>query len=169
MEYVMIGQIINTHGIKGDLKVYPYTEDVERFSDLEKIYIGEGKEPFDIGKVKYHKGMVLLKLKSFDNINEVLHFKEEYLYIDEENIVELPENNYFIDDLIDCNVYDMGEKYIGYVKNVLQNTGNDIYVVKNDDKKEEYLIPGVTSFVKKIDVSNQKILIDPIDGMIEWR
>lgn len=167
MEYVVIGKIINTHGIKGDLKIYPYTEDIERFSNLENVYIGKDKKKFEVDRVKYHKEMVLLKLKEFDNINEVIHFKDELLYIDEKNTVKLPKNNYFIHDLIDCKVYDMDENYIGYIEDVLQNSGNDIYLVKNKAKDKEYLIPAVTSFIKKIDIPGKKISIDPIEGVIE--
>lgn len=165
MEYIVVGKIVNTHGIKGDIKVYPYTDDIERFSDLENIYIGKEKLSIEIENVKYHKGMVLLKLKGFDNINEVLHFKDEIIFIDEKDKVKLPKDNYFIYELIDCKVFDVDGNPLGYIKDVLQNSSNDVYIVKDKDK--EYLIPAVKKFIKEVNVLEKKIIIDPIEGMIE--
>ena len=165
MEYIVVGKIVNTHGIKGDIKVYPYTDDIERFSNLKSIYIGKEKLSIEIENAKYHKGMVLLKLKGFDNINEVLHFKDETIFIDEKDKVKLPKDNYFIYELIDCKVFDMAGNPLGYIKDVLQNSSNDVYIVQDKDK--EYLIPAVKQFVKEVNVIEKKIIIDPIEGMIE--
>lgn len=167
MEYMMIGKIINTHGIKGDLKVYPYISPIEMFSELDMVYLGEDKKAFEVDRVKYHKEMVLLKLKEYDNINDVLYLKDELLYTDENNTVELPKDSYFIHDLIDCEVYDTEENYIGHIKGILQNSGNDVYVVKDKTSDSEYLIPAVTNFIKEVNVLENKIIIDPIEGMIE--
>lgn len=168
MEYIKVGRIINTHGIRGELKVFPLTDNLDRFDDLKIVYIGNNKEKVEIEQVKYHKGLAIIKLKEFHNINQVLKFKDDFLYIDVEDKVELPEDHYFIFDIVDCNVYDTKGRKIGVVTDVLQYTSNDVYVVKDMEKNKEYLIPAVKEFVVDIDVENKKIIIDPIEGMIEW-
>ena len=167
MEYTIVGEIINTHGINGELKIYPLTDDPERFSDFDELYIGELKMLVNIRNVRYHKGFPIIRLYKFDNINEVLQFKGQYIYIDDRDKIVLPENRYFISDLIDCEVFDMNKKKVGYIKDILQNSGNDVYIVKNDINNKEYLIPAVQTFIKKVDIDKKMIFIDPIEGMIE--
>ncbi|MDR7869922.1 MAG: ribosome maturation factor RimM [Tissierellaceae bacterium] len=167
MEFTIIGKIINTHGIKGEVKIYPLTDDIERFSDLKKVYIGDSKEEFSLKSVKYHKGFPIVGFNEFNDINQILRFKDEYVYIDDNDRIILPRDHYFIFDLVDCEVLDMSENKIGYVSDVLQNVSNDVYVVKDDVNNKEYLIPAVKEFVKDVDIANKKIMIDPIEGMIE--
>lgn len=168
MDYTIIGKIINTHGIKGDLKIYPLTDSLDRFFDLEKIYIGNSKEEVIIKEVKTHKGFALLRFENLENINDVLKYKEEFIYIDEVNKIKLQENHYFISDLIGCRVLLKDGKEIGILIEVLQGGANDVYVVLSPEKKE-FLIPAVTEFIKTVDIDNNLIIIDPIEGMIEWK
>ncbi len=165
MERILVGKIVNTHGIKGDLKVYPYTDNIKRFSKLKRIYIGEEELAVQIESVKYHKEMALIKLKEFNNINDVLFLKNKLVYIDGVDKVKLLKDNYFIDDLIGCEVFDLEGNSIGHIKDVLQNSSNDIYII--EDKNKEYLIPAVKEFIKDININKKKIVIDPIEGMIE--
>lgn len=167
MEFTIIGKITNTHGIKGEVRVYPLTDNIERFSDLDKVYIGEAKRQASVKTVKYHKGLAILGFEEFDNINQVLDFKDQYLYIDDEDRIVLPEDRYFIFDLIGCEVFDMANKSIGHIVDVILNMGNDVYVIKNHKGDKEYLIPAVKDFIKTIDIDKKKIVIDPIEGMIE--
>ncbi|WP_422485158.1 ribosome maturation factor RimM [Gudongella sp. DL1XJH-153] len=166
MEYTIIGKITGTHGIKGDLKVYPLTDSTERFFDLVKVYIGDKKIEVQLNSVKLHKGIVLLQFEGFEDINKVLNFKDEYVYVDEDDKVELPENHYFISDLLGCSVYDKMESLIGTITDVIQNSANDVYVVTNKSGKD-YLIPAVEAFVVLVDVESKKMIVDPIEGMIE--
>lgn len=166
MDYTAIGKIINTHGINGEVKIYPYTDDAERFSVLKQAYIGDTKIKVNLSTVKYHKGLPLVKFKEYNNINDVLKFKEQIIYVDDENRVILPENHYFIYDLIECQVYDMDNNYIGKIVEVMQGASNDIYVVK-DDKNKEYLIPAVKEFIKEVNIDKKTVIINPIEGMIE--
>ncbi|HZH93240.1 MAG TPA: ribosome maturation factor RimM [Tissierellaceae bacterium] len=166
MEYTVIGKLTGTHGIKGDLKVFPLTDSTERFFELEKAYVGENKIKVHVSGVKLHKGMVLLRFKGLEDINKVLDFKDEYLYVDEEDKVRLPENHYFISDLVGCRVYDKSETFIGELTDVIQNSANDVYVVTSDTGKE-YLIPAVEAFIASVDVVEKIIIVDPIEGMIE--
>ncbi len=102
-----IGQIVNSYGIKGFLKVVPFTDNVNRFNNLKNIYIEKNKklEEVEIEEVKYHKNLVLIKLKGIDDINEAEKYKNSYIKIDRKDAVKLPENSYFIVDLMEMEVY----------------------------------------------------------------
>lgn len=167
MDYTIIGKIINTHGIKGEVKIYPMTDDIERFSDLEKIYIGDVKREVNLKTVRYHKGFPIIGFEEFDDINQILPFRDQFIYVDDKDRIILPEDHYFIYDLVDCEVFDMNRNKIGYINDVLQNVSNDVYVVKDEVNHKEYLIPAVKQFVKLVDVENKRVVIDPIEGMIE--
>lgn len=167
MDYTIVGKIINTHGIKGEVKIYPITDDAERFSNLKKVYIGEFKKEVTLKSVRYHKGFPIIGFKEIDDINEVLPFKDQYIFIDDVDRIILPKNHYFIYDLINCEVFDMEDNKIGYIRDILQNMSNDVYVVKDDINNKEYLIPAVSQFIKLVDIDNKRIVIDPIEGMIE--
>lgn len=162
-ERIQVGKIINTHGIKGELKVLPLTDNEERFNNLEEIYI-ENKT-YKIIKVWYKKKQPIIKLEGYDNINDVMKFKNKLILIDYEDAVKLPEDTYFIFQIKGLDVYKINGEKIGYVKDVLINSGNHIYVIKNSDK--EYLIPAVKEFIKDVDIDNNKIIIDPIEGLLE--
>jgi len=167
MDYTIVGKIINSHGIKGEVKVYPLTDDLHRFSDLKTVYIGDKKLKVEIEAVRYHKGLGILKFKEFDNINQILSFKDNYIYIKDEDRIKLPDDHYFISDLLNCKVYDTASNLIGNLVNVLQGASNDVYVVKDISKQKEYLIPAVKEFIVDINIEDKKIIIDPIEGMIE--
>lgn len=165
MEYLIIGKIVNTHGVRGELRVHPLTDNIDRFKDLETVYIGSNKEPKTLKSHRPHKSFVLVTFKEHDDINEVLKYKDEYIYIDMEDRIELPEDSFFIFELLKVKVYDMEENYIGEIIDVLQGVGNDVYIIKKTDGKE-IMIPAVKEFIKSIDLENKKMNIDPIEGLI---
>lgn len=168
MDYTIVGKIINSHGIKGEVKVYPLTHDIDRFSYLKYAYLGEEKVKVEIHSVKYHKGIVIIRFKEYDDINQILKFKDMDIYVDEDNKIILPKDHYFIYDLINCQVFDVKGNNIGYISDVIQAASNDVYVIKDPEKNRDYLIPVVKEFVKQVDIDNKKVIIDPIEGMIEW-
>ncbi len=163
---IQVGQIVNTRGIKGEIKIYPLTDDPARFYDLETLWINHKDSflNFEIQAVSIHKNMVFLKLKGIDDINEAEKYKNDYVLIDRKDAIPLEEDQYFIFDLIGCDVRTLEGQYVGKVTDVLQTAANDIYVVKDKDK--EALIPAVAQFVKKVDIEEKCILIDPIEGLI---
>lgn len=167
MDYTIIGKIINSHGIKGEVKIYPFTDDMDRFIDLKKVYIGDSKKEVHLKTVKFHKGFPIIGFDEFDDINQILNLKDQLIYVDDKDRIKLPEDHYFIYDLVDCEVFDTTNNKIGQIIDVLQNVSNDVYVVKDEFSHKEYLIPAVKQFVKLVDVENKKIVIDPIEGMIE--
>lgn len=166
MDYIIVGKIINTHGIKGEVKIYPLTDNNSRFKDLEYAFIGDKKEKVYIEKSRDHKGLIILQFKEYGNINEVLKYKDEYLYVDKENLVELPDDHYFIFDLIGCEAFNSSGLSLGTITDVIQGPANDVYVLE-DSLGKEHLIPAVRQFVKEIDVDSKKMIIDPIEGMIQ--
>ncbi len=168
MEQLMeIGQIVNTYGIKGYLKIVPYTDDITRFEKLESIYIEVKKElkDFIIEDVKYSKNLVLLKLKGIDDINSAEIYKNCYIKIPRSQAVKLPENSYFIVDLIGLNVYTDNDEELGNIIDVFSTGANDIYVVKNELGKQ-VLLPAISDVIKKVDIQNKKMIVHLIDGLI---
>lgn len=168
MEQLMeIGQIVNTYGIKGYLKIVPYTDDIIRFEKLESIYIEVKKElkDFIIEDVKYSKNLVLLKLKGIDDINSAEIYKNCYIKIPRSQAVKLPENSYFIVDLIGLNVYTDNDEELGNIIDVFSTGANDIYVVKNELGKQ-VLLPAISDVIKKVDIQNKKMIVHLIDGLI---
>lgn len=168
MEQLMeIGQIVNTYGIKGYLKIVPYTDDITRFESLDSIFIEVKKDlkSFIIEDVKYSKNLVLLKLKNIDDINSAEIYKNCYIKIPRSKAVKLPEDSYFIVDLIGLNVYtDKGEE-LGNIIDVFSTGANDIYVVKNELGKQ-VLLPAISDVIKKVDIQNKKMIVHLIDGLI---
>ena len=166
-EYLEIGQIVNTNGLKGFLKVKPLTDDITRFEDLETVYIQKSKDllEFKIQEVKYNKNMVLLKLVGIDDIEEAEKYKNFYIKINRKDAVELEDDSYFIVDIIGCEVFTDENKELGKVVDVFQTGSNDVYTVKNEDGKE-ILIPAIADVIKNIDIKNKKIVVHLIEGLI---
>lgn len=165
--YLEIGQIVNTNGLKGFLKVKPLTDDITRFEKLKTIYIQKAKEliGFKIQEVKYNKQSVLLKLEGIDDITEAEKYNNFYIKISKENAVELEKNSYFIVDIIGCQVYTDENEYLGNVVDVFQTGSNDVYTLKNSEGKE-ILIPAIKEVIKNVDIKNKKIVIHLMDGLI---
>ena len=163
-----IGQIVNSYGIKGFLKVVPFTDDIKRFDNLKKIYIEKNKalEEVEIEEVKYHKNLVLIKLKGIDDINDTLKYKNCYIKIDRKDAVALPKNTYFIVDLIGMEVYTDEGKNLGKIIDVFPTGSNDVYVVK-DNLGKQTLLPAIGDVIKNVDVENKKMIIHLIEGLGE--
>lgn len=167
MKKYRIGQVVNTHALKGEMKVYPFTDYPERFEEVDYIYIEkEDDKKWYIEKVRYQKNMVLLKIKGIDTIDDAENLRERNLYIDDSNRRELGEDENLISDLIGLNVYLEDLTPVGIVVNVLKYSANDVYVIRGIEDKE-YLIPALKQFVPIVDIENNKIVITPIKGMID--
>ena len=167
-DYLEIGQIVNTYGIKGFVKVVPFTDDITRFEKLKSVYIDiKGNlQEFTIEEVKYSKNMVLLKFKEIPDINEAERYRNYYLKIDRENAIKLPEDTYFIADLLGLDVYvQETNELLGKVDDIFPTGSNDVYVVKNELGKQ-ILLPGTKEVIKVIDVENGKILVNLIQGLV---
>lgn len=162
-EFLRVGQIINTHGVKGEVKVLPLTDDMHRFDDLEYVYLYDKK--VNVENVKYLKDKVILKLEGIDSMNEAekLKYKQPYLEITRDQAVELPEDTYFITDLMGCKVVDTNNFEYGKIIDVIQTPSNDVYWVKGN---KEILVPVLKEVVLTIDIGGSLITIKPSG---EWQ
>ena len=161
-----IGQIVNTFGIKGFVKIYPYVDDITRFDDLKKVYVKTNKTEtlYKVESVRYHKNMVLLKLEGINNPEEVEKFKNAYLEIDREDAIPLEEGTYFIADLIGLEVYTDDGKLLGKVDDIYNTGSKDIYVVK-DELGKQVLLPGIDEVIKEVKLDD-RIIVHLIPGLI---
>lgn len=166
-EYFEIGQIVNTFGIKGVVKVNYFTDDPLEFEKLKTILVEKNKKllEFEIEEAKLHKNQVLLKLKGINDINEAEKYKGCYIKLPREKAKKLPENTYFIADLIGIDVFTDNGELLGKVDDIYNSGSADIYVIKNELGKQ-ILLPGIKEVIKEIDVDNEKIIVHLIDGLI---
>lgn len=165
-EYFEIGQIVNTSGLKGIVKVNPFTDDVSRFEELKKVFIEKNKEltEYEIEEVRFHKNQVLIKFKNIDSIEEAEKFRNCYIKISRKDAKKLPEDTYFIVDLIDTNVYLENDEYVGKIVDVFSTGSNDVYVIKREGNTD-LLIPAIKDVVKKVDIKNKKMIVNLIEGL----
>ncbi len=166
-EYFEIGQIVNTFGIKGFVKVNPFTDDLERFEELDSVFVVKNKELIEmkIEEIKYHKNLVLIKFKGIEDINMAEKYKGCYIKIKREATRKLPKDTYFIADLIGLPVYEENGNLLGKLDDIYNNKSHDIYVVK-DGLGKQILLPSTKEVIKQIDIENEKIVVHLIDGLI---
>ena len=166
-EKLEVGQIVNTFGIKGFVKIYPFVNDINRFDDLKKIYVKTKNQEneLEIEKVKYQKNMVLIKFKGIETPEDANKLRNAYVLIDRKDAIPLEEGEFFIADLLGLPVFlDTGEK-LGVLEDIYNTGSSDIYVVKNELGKQ-YLLPYIDDVIKKIDLENSKIIVHLIEGLI---
>ena len=168
-DLLRVGVIANTHGIKGEVKVFPTTDDPQRFKVLKQAIIDNGREKVDveIQSVRFFKNMVIVKFKGIDNINDVEKYKGKDLLVTRENAVPLEEDEYYIADLIDLDVFDEDGNKLGVVYDVLQTGANDVYVVKNESTGKEVLLPGIDECILDINLEEKKILVHIMEGLLD--
>ncbi|AKN29445.1 16S rRNA processing protein RimM [Clostridium carboxidivorans P7] len=157
-QFVTVGQIINTHGIKGELKIYPLTDDLRRFRKLQKVYV-EGVEK-NVVWCKLQTDKVILKIEGIDSVEEAMKYKEKYLDVSREDAVKLPEGSYFIADIIGCSVVGENGAEYGKIADVIKTGSNDVYWIKEG---KELLIPALKDIVIDMDIENKRIVIKPVE------
>lgn len=167
MEYIEIGQIVNTNGLKGVVKVNPFTDDISKFEELKYVYIQLKSElkKVKIEQVRYNKNQVLLKLEGIDSIEEAEKYRNFYLKTEKGSQEDLGEGTYYIVDLIGIDVYSDKNEYLGKIEDVFPTGSNDVYVVK-DNLGKQILIPAIADVVKEVDLKNKKMIINLIPGLI---
>lgn len=168
IKYLKIGKIVNTQGLKGEIKVYTLADDIKRFDDLKEFYLDK-KEKLEVEKVRYKGNMVIMKIKGIDIIEDAEKLRNKFMYVSRENSRKLDEDEFFISDMIGIDAYTVDGDFVGKLKDVLQYSANDVYVIENEvnEEKKEYLIPALYRFVPTIDMNEKKMIIDPIKGMID--
>ncbi len=165
--YLELGQIVNVFGIKGMIKIYPYTDDIEQFLDFKKIYVKnkEGIKEYIIEEAKIHKNMVLVKFKNINTPEQATLLKNSYVIMKREELKPLNPGQYYFVDLIGCMVYTDENILLGKLEDIYNTGSNDIYVIK-DEMGKQVLLPGIDEVIKNVDLELKKITVHLISGLI---
>ena len=167
-EMLRVGVITTTHGVRGEVKVYPTTDDAERFLELEEIWLDTGKErlPLKIQNVKFFKNMVILKFEGYDDINAVQAWRQKDLLVTREQAVELQEDEYFIGDLIGLHVEDEEGKALGVLRDVLETGANDVYLVSRPGEKD-LMLPAIKDCIREVDLESGIMRVRVLPGLLD--
>ena len=167
-QFLRVGVISSTHGIRGEVKVYPTTDDPERFLDLDEVILDTGREHkiLEIEGVKFFKNQVILKFKGYDNINDIEKYLKKDLLVDREHAVELGENENFIADLIDMEVVTDEGKVLGTLTDVIETGANDVYAVKTPEGKE-LLLPAIRDCIRDVNVDEKRMTVHVMEGLLD--
>jgi len=167
IQYLKVGQIVNTHGVKGEAKVIPLTDDPRRFDEFKNVLVGneKDKKTLNVENVKYLKNAVIVKFKESSNMEDVEKLKGLFIYVDRENAVKLPKDTFFICDLIGLEVFETDGSCLGIIKDIISTGSNDVYIVKSDDK--EILIPALKSVVKEVSIIDKKMVVTLPEGLLD--
>ncbi len=167
-DLLQVGVITSTHGVRGEVKVFPTTDDVRRFKRLKEAILDTGKEQLvlEIEGVKFFKQFAILKFKGYDNMNDVEGFRQKSLYVTRKNAVCLSRNEYFVADLIDIDVYDENGQELGVLTDVITTGANDVYEIKMKDGRE-LLLPAIKQCILDVDVEGRKMKVHVLDGLLD--
>ncbi|WMJ88293.1 ribosome maturation factor RimM [Anaerocolumna sp. MB42-C2] len=166
-EYIRVGVISSTHGIRGEVKVFPTTDDINRFKTLKHVILDTGKEQLEleVEGVKFFKQQAILKFKGIDNINDIEKYKGKDLLVTRENAVKLEQDEYFIYDIIGSKVITEEGTELGELTEVMATGANDVYIVKTKEGKE-VLLPSIKECILDVDVTNKIIKVHVLPGLI---
>ena len=163
-----VGIISSTHGVRGEVKVFPTTDDMKRFKKLKEVLLDTGKETLtlEIEGVKFFKQFVILKFKGYDNIDDIVKYRGKSLFVPRENAVKLQKDEYFIADLIGLKVVNEDGSFTGVLKDVMETGANDVYIVESQDGKE-VLIPAIKDCILQVDFEKEQVLVHLLDGLVD--
>ena len=167
-EFLRVGTIASTHGIRGEVKVFPTTDDLERFKSLKHCILDTGREKIalDVEGVKFFKQFAILKFKGYDNINDIEKYRGKDLLVDRENAVKLAPNENFVADLIGLAVVTDAGAHFGTVRDIMSTAANDVYVIDGDDGKE-YLFPSIKECILDVDLEKGQVLVHIMKGLLD--
>ena len=165
MNYLEAGKIVNTHGLRGEVKIVPWTDSPETFEDIEYVYIKNktGEMRLDISGLKYQKNNIIVKFKQIDSIEEAEKFKNKTVYVEREMLGELPEGVYYIADLIGLSAVTPEGEEVGTLVDVFNTGSNDIYDIKREGKKN-LLLPHIDDVIT-VELENERIVIRIPEGL----
>ncbi len=166
-EFLRVGVITSTHGIRGEVKVFPTTDNPERFYDLEEVILDTGKEHLNlkVENVRFFKNLVIVKFEGIDNINDIEKYKGRDLLVSRENAVPLEEGEFFICDAIGSTVYEEDGKVFGTLKEVMETGANDVFIVEREDGTE-VLLPYIDDCIREVNVEEKKIVAYIMPGLV---
>ena len=168
VDLLRVGTIASTHGIRGEVKVYPTTDDIHRFKDLKHCILDTGREqlPLEVEGVKFFKQFAILKFKGYDSINDIEKYRGKDILVTRENAVALEENETFIADLIGLDVVTDEGGHFGVVTDIMQTAANDVYVIQGDDGKE-YLFPAIRQCILDVDLKKSQVTVHIMKGLLD--
>lgn len=168
-QFIRIGTITKTHGLKGEVKVFPFTDDIRRFSDLEYVFLDEahGRRKLDVSQARYFKQMVILSFSGITDIEQAEKLKGCEIFVDRKNAVPLEEGEYYIADLIDMRVFTADGEELGILTDVIQTGANDVYVVRSEKYGKDILIPSIRQCIKKVDIAAETMTVELLPGLLE--
>ena len=167
-QLLRVGVISSTHGVRGEVKVYPTTDDVNRFKKLKNVVLDTGKEhlKLEVSGVKFFKNQVILKFKGIDNINDIEKYKGKDLLVNREDAVALEENKNYVADLIDLKVVTDEGQVLGVLTEVMETGANDVYVVETEDGKE-LLLPAIRDCILDVDLETEVMTVHILPGLLD--
>ena len=165
MDKFLIGKIVNSHGLKGEMKVYSYADYLEKFDEYGYILIEGEEKRRKIKGVKYHKNMVILRLEGINHIDDIQKIKGKNLFVFRDDLEPLEDDEFYVVDIIGAEVFDVEKGFLGNVADYLTHTAQELIVIKDENGKEIF-IPNVSEFVKKIDIEGKRITVKSIEGLI---
>lgn len=163
-----VGAVTSTHGLRGEVKVFPTTDDPGRYKKLKEVLVdtGKGQETRKIERVRFFKQMVIVKFEGLDDINEVERYKGARLYVKREQALKLREDEYYFADLVGLCVQTEDGEALGTLKDILQTGANDVYVIGRG-KKKDLLVPAIKDCIKKVDVESGTMTVHLLPGLLE--
>ena len=166
-----VGSITQTHGISGEVKVFPLTDDISRFKNMKNLLLDGGKDGYislEVENARPQKNLVILKFKGIDNINDIEKYKGQGLYVTKENRVELKADEYFIADLIGCEVYvdTDSDKKFGTISDVMETGANDVYEITLENGKT-VLVPAIKECILNVDIEGGRVDIHLLEGLMD--
>ena len=166
-QLLQVGVISSTHGVRGEVKVFPTTDDVKRFKKLKTVILDTGREhlPLEVESVNFFKHFAILKFKGIDNINDIEKYKCKSLLVDRENAVKLRKDEYFIADMIGMKVFTEDGEEFGVMKDVLETGANDVYMIDSIEHGE-VLVPAIKQCILDVDIEHQKMTIHLMEGLV---
>lgn len=166
-QLLQVGVIASMHGVRGEVKVFPTTDDVTRFKKLKKVILDAGKEqiPLEVEGVKFFKQFAILKFKGIDNINDIEKYKGKPLLVERKDAVKLKKDEYFIADMVGIEVFTEDQEKLGTLKDVIETGANDVYAVELMDGGE-VLIPAIKQCILDVDIEGRKMTVHLLDGLM---
>ena len=166
-QFLQVGVISSTHGVRGEVKVFPTTDDMARFKKLKQVILDTGREHklLEIESVKFFKQFAILKFKGIDNINDIEKYKGKSLLVDRKNAVKLQKDEYFIADMVGLEVFTEDGELFGTMKDVLETGANDVYII-DSPQHGEVLIPAIKQCILDVDIENKKMTIHLMEGLV---
>ncbi len=166
-QLLQVGVISSTHGVRGEVKVFPTTDEVKRFKKLKEVVLDTGREhrTLEIEGVKFFKQFVILKFKGIDNINDIEKYKGKSLLVTREHAVRLRKDEYFIADMIGLTVFTEDGEEFGKLKDVLETGANDVYII-DSLQHGEVLVPAIKQCILDVDIEKGKMTIHLMEGLV---